>query len=425
VFILEKLRMLSGHMKHRKVGPHETQTEVSSDENSVQSFVKILDLHPKLEKTAEKRSSKGGLVSLIALLITIWLIHSEVSEYMIYKTKDSVTVDLDLEKPDELIKVYLEIEFPTLPCAVLSLDVVDKDGEQQPLAQAHIVRSRMQGKEAIGHLSQIVRGSEAIPTSTWVPPDDYCGSCYDVEKIPNHKKICCNTCLELKRAYIAHGLPPAVASSSEQCLRELKKPKLTTPNEGCRIHGHLEVQPSRGNFHIAAGRANQVSHMSHQHHIHQLTPMDLVSFNITHKIKFLSFGRPLARYPSPLKDVEYFDQKLSQTKYFLQVVPLIQQYSSSYTGVQEKYYVYSASQFTQYVEITSNHFPVPGVFFYYDFSALQINSIIQKTSLFALITRVCAMVGGMFVVLGLLYRMFDYILSKVFGIDQDKVNSIL
>jgi endoplasmic reticulum-Golgi intermediate compartment protein 3 len=244
-----------------------------------------------------------------------------------------------------------------------------------------------------------------------------------VGKLEHHRTSCCNTCLELKRAYIAHGLNPDIASNSEQCLREHSLPKLVAPQEGCRIHGHLEVQPSQGNFHVAAGKSVQASHMSHLHHIHQMSLEELATFDISHKITFLSFGRPLSRFSYPLTNVSYTDLKLSQVKYFIRVVPVNTAESSD--GQTQKTFLYSANQFVQPVEITSGHFPVPGVFFFYDFSELQISSMAYSPSLIQVITRICAVVGGMFVILGFIYQGLDFLFTKIFGLEKEGITSLL
>jgi hypothetical protein len=171
--------MFPSEVRHRKAG-EELVSSTDEDESKVKAIVKQLDFNPKWKKKVAKSSPKGGLVSVIALFITLWLIYSEIVDYTTVKTRDVLVVDTDVEKPDELIKVFVEIEFPRLPCAVLSLDAVDGEGEQQSFAKAHIVRSRMKGSETFGHLGQPVLGSEAIPASKWVPPAGYCGSCYDV-----------------------------------------------------------------------------------------------------------------------------------------------------------------------------------------------------------------------------------------------------
>jgi hypothetical protein len=55
-----------------------------------------------------------------------------------------------------------------------------------------------------------------------------------------------------------------------------------------------------------------------------------------------------------------------------------------------------------------------GVYFEYDFYALRIKLTEQPRPLLEFITRVCAVIGGFYVVLGFLYRSADWALDQLF-----------
>ena len=79
---------------------------------------------------------------------------------------------------------------------------------------------------------------------------------------------------------------------SEQCLRDRSNPFANVEaGEGCRVKGYLEVNKVAGNFHIAHGE----SIVKDGRHIHQFIPAEAHTFNISHTIHSISFGRP---YPS-------------------------------------------------------------------------------------------------------------------------------
>tara|TARA_R110002050_G_scaffold287442_1_gene438641 strand:+ start:229 stop:1488 length:1260 start_codon:yes stop_codon:yes gene_type:complete len=401
-------------------GDHDGLDDDDEGDN-IPQIVKQLDFNPKLKKSAEKNSSRGGVVSIIALLVTVWLISAEWTSYTSEHATHTVYVDTDREHPDELIKVYLDIEFRSIPCSLLSLDVVDNEGEQQPNARAHIVRTRIGANDVIGHLETTERGSAGVTTKSWVPPEGYCGSCYDVNNIPSHNpksKMCCNTCTDLKRAYISHGLDFRIAQNSEQCLRATGA-SAQFDQEGCRIHGHLEVQQQAGNFHVAAGSAVTSDHASHKHHVHALTALDLLKFNSTHIISRLCFGRPDDDFSYPLQGKVWVDRRLSQVKYIMDVVPV---HFEGYSDRQSSF-LYSATRHNEEVDLTQPHYATPGVFFFYDFSAFQIKHTLHRRSFLYFVTRVCALVGGMFVVLGLVYRMLDSALVKLLGEERSSALS--
>ncbi|CAF4842736.1 unnamed protein product, partial [Rotaria sp. Silwood2] len=93
----------------------------------------------------------------------------------------------------------------------------------------------------------------------------------------------------------------------QQCVREgqaigmlsANSPdNLTQMNEGCRVHGYLEVNKVAGNFHIAPGQSFQQHHV----HVHSLRNIRLNLLNTTHYIDDLSFGEYFPNQINPLSN---------------------------------------------------------------------------------------------------------------------------
>ena len=57
-------------------------------------------------------------------------------------------------------------------------------------------------------------------------------------------------------------------------------------SEGCQIYGTLEVNRVGGSFHIAPGKSFSINHV----HVHDVQPFSSNDFNVTHRIRHLSFG---------------------------------------------------------------------------------------------------------------------------------------
>lgn len=118
-------------------------------------------------------------------------------------------------------------------------------------------------------------------------PADECGSCYGA---PGRE--CCNTCQEVREAYLQAGWGMIDAKKIDQCIREGWLDRFEKQsNEGCNIHGHLLVNKVRGNFHFAPGDAFQTSNM----HMHDLKDFvkgapDGHKFDLSHTIHKLKFG---------------------------------------------------------------------------------------------------------------------------------------
>lgn len=127
------------------------------------------------------------------------------------------------------------------------------------------------------------------------PPPGYCGSCFDAVH-PAGKK-CCNTCDELKEAFIASDLALEYAENQEQCLREsVAEEQLAQDGEGCRFQGSMLVNRVAGNFHVALGRTfHREGRLVHQYH-----PGQEFTFNASHTIHSLTFGEPFPGQVGPL-----------------------------------------------------------------------------------------------------------------------------
>jgi hypothetical protein len=121
-------------------------------------------------------------------------------------------------------------------------------------------------------------------------PAHECGSCYGATSLRGDG--CCNTCQEVREAYVKMGWGMVNAKEIDQCIREgwLERFEKQS-NEGCNIHGHLLVNKVRGNFHFAPGDAFQTNSM----HIHDLKEFTAGAsggrkFDLSHTIHKLKFG---------------------------------------------------------------------------------------------------------------------------------------
>ena len=132
---------------------------------------------------------------------------------------------------------------------------------------------------------------------------------------------------------------------------------------------------------------------------------------------------------------------VGQMKYFIQLVPTMYESLDGRTVYTNQYSV--AEHFVE-SELQSGHFALPGtlsiscapiaiprsrahcipsltsrasmisgVYFEYDFYPMRIKRSEQRKSVLQFLTRVCAVIGGIYVVLGLLYRMVDAVFEKL------------
>jgi len=70
--------------------------------------------------------------------------------------------------------------------------------------------------------------------------------------------------------------------------------------DGCQMHGFLQVNRVAGNFHLSPGKSFTHANM----HIHDLSSFPASSFNVSHRIDQLSFGKPFPGSVNPLDGQE-------------------------------------------------------------------------------------------------------------------------
>lgn len=157
---------------------------------------------------------------------------------------------------------------------------MDVAGELQVNMHQTIVKTRLDTSgNTIGRpITMITDAGDEEEVKTDVPPG-YCGSCYEATH-PSGKK-CCNTCEDLKEAFIASDLSLEDADQKEQCVRESQlEEKLAQEGEGCRFTGKMMVNRVAGNFHVALGRTFHRQGRL----VHQFRPGQELTFNASHVI---------------------------------------------------------------------------------------------------------------------------------------------
>lgn len=201
--------------------------------------------------------------------------------------------------------------------------------------------------------------------------------------------------------------------TSQQCLRDAKNPFANVrPGEGCRLTGSMRVNKVAGNVHMTIGE----SLVRDGAHIHQFNPSEAPKFNVSHTIHSLSFGEqhPRLRAPSLLDGaVRYVNDSTGGTglfQYFVRIVPTEYVDKAGRTSLVTNQYTYT-EKFRPVVMADYQRAPgqqggsspvIPGIFFVYDLSPFLVQVSPAQTPLSHLVTRLLAIVGGVFCVMGLL-----------------------
>jgi len=374
--------------------------------------LKLLDFHPKTNDEVKEQSSAGAIVTFFAILIALILLISEITDYLTPERRDTLYVN---HNRGEKMNINFRVSFLALPCEVVNVDVTDRVGEEQAGAVAKITKTPFKGdfesvKETVGkNMGWLKRYNfenllwENLRRKIIPKNDKECLSCYEAEKFPGH---CCNNCYQLRRSFVEKGMNVQLAERHPQCIDEAQNGKI-----GCLLGGQIEVNKVAGNIHIAVGETHSAPGERHHHHWPQ--EVRSLGFNSSHYISHMSFGQEFPGIHNPLDGYLFVEKGLGQQQYFMQVVPTEYTKSGGEVVITNQF---SVTNHHSSVDLNSQHMELPGVFFRYEINPLMIKMVEADKSLSHFLTRLCAVVGGMWVVLGLLYSSMKKVVEGIIGI---------
>lgn len=368
--------------------------------------LKTLDFYPKTIDDFKVKTLSGATISIISLIIIMVLFFSEFIYYLQIERHDELYVDVSTQKKME---IYLNITFPSMACDVVSIDMQDISGDSQFNIQNTVYKRRLDLQTGIPldeyKLEKKIvvvpdkdMSKELIIAKMKAP--GYCGGCYGAEQ---SKEQCCNTCVSVKEAYARKGWAFIENDDIEQCHEESVDRKTKYAKlEGCNLHGFFLVNKVAGNFHISPGKSTGQGDT----HMHDYMPFELDHFNSSHIIHSLGFGEKYPGLHNPLDGVRKIVSDTGLFQYFIKVVPTIYEQDSSQLLTNQ----FSVTQhFRPHNNVHKS--VVPGVYFMYDLSPIMVHITEKKKSFLHFLTNLCAVLGGVFAIAGIVdsvvYRYLD------------------
>ncbi|CAI7908428.1 unnamed protein product [Closterium sp. NIES-54] len=197
------------------------------------------------------------------------------------------------------------------------------------------------------------------------------------------------------QSYAVPSPPSLSCVVGVQCKREDLIDKIQAQvGEGCNMYGVLEVNKVAGNFHFAPAKVFYTAGIS----IFDLVMFHDTVFNISHTVNSLSFGAKFPGAVNPLDKAQWVQEGESgMYQYFIKVVPTMYTDSHNHTIASNQFSV------TEHFRPAPSHDQqsLPGVFFFYDLSPIKVQYSERYTSFLHFLTNVCAIVGGIFTVTGM------------------------
>ncbi|KAH9106187.1 hypothetical protein AeMF1_018147 [Aphanomyces euteiches] len=390
--------------------------------------LKGLDAYPKTMEEFKVRTMQGGLVSIAAVVLIVILVLSELSFHLTVDTVDKMYVD---GERNVNVLINFDIEFPKMPCSIISLEHGDMQGRMHldVIDNIHKIRLDPDGN-SLGEMVKHEMGNSLKHEELRHHNDTgyYCGSCYsagepgDVCFAFYELKLISGRCLVLTGHFqvstrslrfdliIWKGIYPPT-----QCMNdELEGILNGTVNEGCRVFGYLVVAKVAGKFYFAQSRIFENGYLLDT----EVLDLTFRSFDNTHKIKKLTFGDeyPNMKNPLNLRNKTLPDGQRGAYQYFLKVV------STDYyflNGDEIKSNQYSVTEHFLHMTPTG-HKGLPRVSFAYEFSPIKFRIDQTQKGLFPFFTSICAIIGGVFTVMGLVDSAIHRLATK-----QAKKSSLL
>ncbi|XP_047975419.1 endoplasmic reticulum-Golgi intermediate compartment protein 3-like [Salvia hispanica] len=357
--------------------------------------IRGLDAYPKVNEDFYSRTLSGGFITLASSIVMLLLFVSELRLYLHAVTETKLVVDTSRA---ERLRINFDVTFPALPCSIVSLDAMDISGEQHLDVRHDIIKKRIDAQGNVIETRADTIGSPKIDRplqkhgGRLEHNETYCGSCFGAEASDDD---CCNNCEEVREAYSKKGWALSNPDMIDQCKREgfLQKIK-DEEGEGCNIYGFLDVNKVAGNFHFAPGKSFQQSNS----HVHDLLSFQKDSFNLTHKINRLAYGDFFPGVVNPLDGAEWTQHTANAMyQYFLKVVPTVFTDIGGHTIQSNQF---SVTEHVRGAELSRLQ-ALPGVFFFYDLSPIKVTFTETHVSFLHFLTNVCAIVGGIFTVSGI------------------------
>lgn len=418
--------------RHRRGSSALSMSSVSSalddaihDQHLVGKITK-LDFLGGPKASYRRGSVQGFCFSILAAILAVKLISRELRYSMEVHTSASLEVDSSFTPAGRQFNLSFAIDFPTIACTSLVVGVEDAmgapqegiivegmkipldamggpSGGQTPLLIGQSVRRTgipVTGEE--NEEGKLIKAGKRKSFRRAAAQEADCGSCLGAGEIGE----CCNTCQDVKEAYMRMGWmfdPREVPQCLEGNVGEpelsnaLEEQKRKANLEGCRLIGSLYLHKAAGNVHFLPDFPTL------QTQEYDTAWAMFEAFNTSHTISRLRFSTEATAADHAIQHPLEGQQRsvgdhFGMYQYFLTVVPTT---FVPLGGDPVTTFQYSVTEHLRHVEPGAG-LGLPGVYLQYEVSLITARIEERSIGLINFLTSTCAVVGGLYALIGLL-----------------------
>lgn len=356
------------------------------------------------------KTAIGGYISIGSLCLVLALFFAELRYFLTPEAKDEMLIDQNQDR--KYLNISLDISFSSLPCAALSLNLMDPKGANVMHVAHEIYKQRRSktgqplGKPIRDSLQNVASTpaqllAASLPEKVAAQSNHStrslrCASCFQSHI---NEDDCCPTCKDVQASFLSRGWDDRPDDYIfGQCLDELYDKEPAREAEGCRLQAKLHVRKVPATLHLGIPRHLRPEHVK----VEKMTELTVMA-DFSHEVLDLSFGPDfpgLIRVNGRQKSSHQTPGFTEHYQYDIHVIP------TSYDDGMEEVpsHQYSVTEYVKAVDARNPNYEAAasGLWMSYDFTPFEVRVTSSRKSLFHFFTECCAILGGIFAFSGML-----------------------
>eukprot|EP00812_Abedinium_dasypus_P012143 NODE_566_length_1478_cov_575.817990.p1 GENE.NODE_566_length_1478_cov_575.817990~~NODE_566_length_1478_cov_575.817990.p1 ORF type:complete len:398 (+),score=127.57 NODE_566_length_1478_cov_575.817990:149-1342(+) len=367
----------------------------------------------------------GGYISVCSFCLIFLLFLSELSFSLQLHSKDEML--LDQNQHQKYLNISLDVTFPSVPCALLSMNLLDPKRANVMHVNHGIYKTRLSrsgeqlGQRIRDSFASVARSSAELVEegstasklrAPHVTPHLRCGSCFHSHL---DEDDCCTTCDDVQKAFLQHGWDPKPADYVfGQCAQQAYLTPEPEVGEGCRMEATLHVRKVASTIHLGVGRFVKADWLARKDRTEYVNTL-----NLTHVINSIAFGPDFPGLIRVLDGRVKNHHNPGQSEHFQYEMHVIPTYykEDGVDGIES--HQYSVLEYVKSIDPrrgkTDDQLAL-GLWATYDFTPFEVRVTKTRQGFAHFATKCCAILGGIFAFSGMVdnfaYRIDQSLRSK-------------